>query len=414
MSVELLLALLLMALLFLRQISILKQPNKINYAPLMLGIGIIGGVIHFILQPQDADFVLVFKESLIPLLISILLYIMINIFHQTQQNELSKMQNEFSVELIKQIKELKEFALELEKKMLLSQGIDKIAQEESRERFKQDIKILDAIQANQTKILDKFELVDKWHKDVTSAFKNFTEVQLPSLDDIVHKHIDMLRIEEQDHFNKVKLTIQKALESKIELKDEIEAIKESMHNISKISQNIANAIVNHTTKELVTVTDSFEKQMRLVASHTQNIDTTLYESENRLSNIKENSELIMRQMVLSSKKMNELEKQSGDLQDMGRNIRELLEDIEAIKSEYVKAQAQLSLIVKDFAETKAKEEQNIKNEMHYLAQRVVDKLDESLEKIDKHNMSVAEDISQNVKILAKKSQFKSTYLDLES
>ena len=42
-DIDLLIAFAFMALLFLRQISILKQPNKINYASLIIIIGTIGG-----------------------------------------------------------------------------------------------------------------------------------------------------------------------------------------------------------------------------------------------------------------------------------------------------------------------------------------------------------------------------------
>ena len=60
---DLLLAFSFMALLFLRQISILKQPNKINYAPLMIGIGSISSVVHFIIHP-DALAPVVHKSSI--------------------------------------------------------------------------------------------------------------------------------------------------------------------------------------------------------------------------------------------------------------------------------------------------------------------------------------------------------------
>ena len=52
---DLIVAFVFMSLLFLRQISILKQANKINYAPLMIGVGAISSVIHFIIHPEVQD-----------------------------------------------------------------------------------------------------------------------------------------------------------------------------------------------------------------------------------------------------------------------------------------------------------------------------------------------------------------------
>jgi hypothetical protein len=71
---DVLVAFLFMAVLFIRQVVILRQPNKLNYAPLMLGIGAISSVVHFITHPDVSNAVLLFRESLFPLLVALLLY----------------------------------------------------------------------------------------------------------------------------------------------------------------------------------------------------------------------------------------------------------------------------------------------------------------------------------------------------
>ena len=100
---DLLLAFAFMALLFLRQISILKQPNKINYAPLMIGIGAISTIVHFIIQPDTSDVVLLLRESMFPFLVSLLLYIVMNILHQTQVSQNARTQEEFTKVLVNEI-----------------------------------------------------------------------------------------------------------------------------------------------------------------------------------------------------------------------------------------------------------------------------------------------------------------------
>lgn len=414
MSGEVILAVVLMILLFLRQMSILKEPNKISYAPLILGIGFSAAILHLIVGSSDADFMLIFKESLVPPLIGIMLYVVINIFHQSTQNEIIKNSQEFSLALAEQVARLKESIEELDTKIILNQNNDRVAQEESRDRFRQDIKMLDSLGANQTKILEKFELISSWHNDITNLFKNFTEKELPSIDNVIHKHIDIFRVEEQEHFNKVKTTLQKALDNKVDIKDEVEQLKQSIQSIAKISQSIANTIVSHTTKEMSGVADSFEKQINYVASHAQNIDTILYESENRLGNIKENSEVIMRQMVLSSKKMSEIERQSQNIEDIVHSLNELLKGVDSIKNEYITAQIQLNNIAKNLYEANTIYKEDMKNEIERLMQKISTKVDETLQKLDFEHISTSDDISQNVKILAKKSQLNSSYLDLKS
>lgn len=413
-DIELMLSFAFMILLFLRQISILKQPNKINYAPLMMGIGAIGGVVHFIIHPEVTDMFLTLKESFIPILISLLLYIIMNILHQTQKAELARNKQEFTKALAEQIKELKEYSLELEKKMILNQNEDRQSQSEIREKFKHDIKALEAIQTNQAKFLDKFEQLDTWHEDVIKSFENFTEVQLPSLDNIVHKHIDIFRIAEQDHFNKVKTILEKAVDSRGNIADEIEELKSSLEIMSTISHTIANTIVRSATDKLSEVTRPFEKEMISLKSHTEGVKTSLYESENKLGSIKEQSELIMKQMILSSKKMNELQTQNSSLHDIYAMMKDLVKDVEVVKSEYVKSQSQLSMLIKDFKEIKEHEIDSVKEQMEALMVVLTDKVDASLEKLHKHYHMANEDISQSVKFLSKQAQLKNRYSDLDS
>jgi len=406
---DLLLAFAFMAILFLRQISILKQPNKINYAPLMIGIGSISSVVHFIIHPEAIDTLMILRESFFPLLVSLLLYIVMNILHQTQQTLQSRTQDEFTKALIEQITQLKEFTSELEKKMILNQNEDRLAQEENREKFKKDIKTLDIIQTNQSKFLDKFSEMELWHKDVTKTFENFTNVQLPSLDDVVHKHIEILRVSEQDHFNKVKVILESAVDKRYDMSDDIDMMKANLEDMSSISKSIADTITKQTIEQLSEVTKPFEKQILTLKSHSESIGTTLYEDESKLSNIREQSEIIMKQMILSSKKMSTLEGQTSHLHNVYGDIKELVADIESVKSEYVKSQSQLQVIIQDLENSKEKDVVNVKEEIKKLSSDLIERIDVSLDKLHKHYHIANEDISKSVQFLAKQTQAKNGY-----
>ena len=406
---DLLLAFIFMTLLFLRQISILKQPNKINYAPLMLGIGAISSTVHFIVHPETTDVLLIFRESLFPLLVALLLYIVMNILHQTQQALHVRTQQDFTKALIDQITQLKEFTSELEKKMILNQNEDRLAQEEVREKFKHEIKALDNILNNQDKFLDKFSDMEAWHKDVTKTFANFTDVQLPSLDDVVHKHIDILRVAEQDHFNKVKATLERAVESRCDIIDDIDAMKENLNSMSKISSTISDSITNQTTSKLMEVTLPFEKQVLNLKSHAESLTTALSEDETKLMSIRDQSEMIMKQMILSSKKMSSIEEQNSNLHDVFMNIKVLIDDIEHVKSEYVKSQSQLSNIVSELKNSNDEDIDGLKEQIESLTQTLTANIDHSLEKLHKHYHIANEDISQSVQFLAKQAQLKKGY-----
>lgn len=406
---DLLLAFLFMALLFLRQIAILKQPNKINYAPLMIGIGAISSVVHFIIQPDTSDVILLLRESFFPLLVALLLYIVMNILHQTQQSQNARDQNEFSKVLVNEVSQLKEFILELENRMNSAHQEDRQAQEEIREKFKSDIKALDTIKINQAKFIEKFDEMQSWHKGVSKSFTYFSEVQLPELDDVVHKHIDILRVAEQDHYNKLSGLLEKAVESRGDISEDIDALKESLNSMKSISHDIAKAITQQTLENLSGVTKAFESQILSLKSHAESVTTSLYESENTLNGIRNESEIIMKQMLLSSKKMDELEKQNSGLNDVYSSIKELVGEVDAVKSDYVKAQSQLLNIVKDLEESKEEQVTQMKSKIDTLSETLTVKIDDSLEKLHKHYHIANEDITKSVQLLAKRAQVQKGY-----
>ena len=410
-SLELLLTFGFMALLFLRQISILKQPNKINYASLILGIGAIGSIFHFILHPDTSDIILLLRESFIPLLVAFLLYIIMNIMHQTQESQNSRNKDQFIKVLVSEISGLKSFISELEVRMKSSQEEDMRTREEVREKFQDDIKSLNTIEENQVKFLAKFQEMELWHKEVSKEFENFTDVKMPELDNVVHKHIDMLRISEQDHYNQLKTILSNAVESRGDISDDIEELKSHLQSMKNISSDIAKAIVKYTLEQLFDVTKAFENQIMGLKSHSEDINTSLLESETRLGNIRSESEIIMKQMRLSSSKMDEIQKQNSGLYDIYSTIKELLKEVEMIKSDYVKSQSQLLEISQDLSASKDEQLDAMKAQIDSLSEGLTQKIDNSLEKLHQHYHIADEDITKSVQILAKKAQLKSGYLD---
>lgn len=403
-NADLLVAFAFMALLFLRQVSIAKQQNKINYAPLMIAIGAISSVIHFIMQPNVNDVIHLLRESFFPLLVALLLYVVMNILHQTQVSQNARAQDEFTFMLITQMDQLKKFIAELEGRMSISVTQDREAQAEIREKFKKDINALDAIQTNQAKFLEKFDDLEGWHKDVSKEFEHFRAVQMPELDNVVHKHIDILRIAEQDHYNQLKKMIEGSIQSKQSISDEMLKLHESMQSMKSLSDDIARAITRHTLQQLSGVTKSFEGEISALKSHAQGVKTSLSEGENTLGAIRVQSEMIMKQMVLSSTRMKELKEQNEGLYDIYSIIKELMKDIEAIKADYVKAQSQLSAISREFKELENQQMEDMKKEIETLSTTFSEKIDSSLLKLHEHYHIAEEDITDSVKILAKKVQ----------
>jgi len=406
---DLLVAFVFMALLFVRQIFILKQPNKINYAPLMIGIGAISSVVHFIIHPDASDVILLLRESFFPLLVALLLYIVMNVLHQTQVSQNRRVQDKFTVELINQVTQLKEFVGGLEERMTALSAEDRQAHEDVRERFKEDIQALYTIQENQALFVEKFDAMESWNKGVTQKFEHFSETQMPELNNVVHKHIDILRVSEQDHYNKLNKTLQVAVESRCEMSDDMEELKEKLSSMKNISNDIAKSITQHTLQQLSEVTSSYEKQILTLKQHTESVNISLQEGESRLSNIRTQSEMIMKQMLLSASKMNELEAQNQGLHDIYTTVNELMQDIQSVKADYIESKDELSLITKNLQSSNDEQVEAMHKQIEFMSETLSKKIDDSLEKLHEHYHIAEDDITQSVQLLAKQAQLKSGY-----
>ena len=399
---DLLIAFFVMALLFIRQIMILKEAHKINYAPLILGIGAIGSITHFMLHPDSSDHVLILRESLFPMLVAIILYVIMNILHQTQLSFDARKREELSVVLAQEITGLKSFIVELENRMATAQQQTLQTQEEVRNKFVEDIAALSTIEANQKNFFEKLSQVEVWHDDVKKSFVYFSEEQLPKLDDVVHKHIDILRISEKDHYNKLQELLKKAVESRFGIADDIAQLHQKLDQLKMLAKNVSNDIVRESTAELRDVVKDFESEMLLLKSNAGVVSTSLHESETTLSHIRSQSELIMKQMLLSSKKMDEITDKSSNTAEFLHSFELLLDDVEKTKREYGQVQMQLSELINKFS---------IERDENFT--QLSQKIDMALKELQEQLEQYKESVHAKTTLLAKQAQVQNSYSKID-
>lgn len=402
---DLIISFIVIALLFIRQVMILKLPNKISYAPLMLGIGVVSSLIHFIINPQIESLLLV-RESFFPLLFALLLFMVMNIMQQNQASEDAKYKENASQTVVEQIDELKSFVSDLETRMLQYSQEDRTMQENIREQFKSDIKALDTIQTSQMKLFSKFDEVELWHKNVTKEFENFTEVQVPALDKVVHKHIDMLRVSEQDHYNRLKVAIENSLDGGIDISKDMEELKESVKEFHHLSSTISKTIVKESISQLSEFTQSYKGDIITLKSHAEGMKTSLFEGENKLITMKQQTDEMLEKIKASFTQVESIKEQHSDQYALYVVLKEIIKDVESVKGDYVKSQAQLSMLATDLKNSEIDTLRDMKKEIEVLTQVLSDKVESSLEKLHQHYHIADEDITHSVQMLSQKAKLK--------
>lgn len=390
----------LMALIFLRQISIYKQPNKINYAPLILGIGAISSVIHFIISDEHQSVIFVLKGSFIPFLVSLMLYIIMNIMHQTQRAQNERTQKEFTLALVEQLAKLKEFTQSLEERMQSYAKEELKLKEEFAAKFREDIETLAQLLHNQQRFMDKFEELRGWHKQLQELFINFTEFKLPELDGVIHKHIEMLRIANKEQFERITTSLEATLGTKESLEKELEALQQEIAGIKNAADTIARDIVAKTSTKLDETMKNLQQEFVTILRDAQTLKTQLLENENKLEAIKTQSEFVIRQMVLVSKKMESFEEKKELLAKSIEEVLPVMGQMHTLQESYEETLEALAGVGKEI-----KRKQHQMQEMfETLAASLSQEIETSLKHLEEKLESRHETVSESVKLLAKQAQ----------
>ena len=396
---DLIISYILMAFFFLRQIMILKRPKKINYSPLILGIGAIFALIHFMLYFVSNNLTIVLKESFSSLLVSLLLYVIMNVLHQAQKNDEEQIQREFSSSMASKISQMKEYIGMLEDKIAELRDDEHHSLFGIREDIKNDLLAQKHIQTNQDTFMHKLEDVLEQQNRVLKTLQ-----QLPEFDQIMHNHIDILRIAEQDHFNRIKKAFDQANANRCDIKDEIVEIKQEMYQLKSLSKDVAQKIVDATLLELSDVVVEFQRQLNTLRAQSEGVSTALSEGENILGNARSKSEMLLKQIVLSSNNMKILEENSRSLSVIYLPIKNLISEIESIKSDYNLAHSELGNLAELLTTTQVEQLEIMKIKVEELSEKLVEKIDASLLKLHAHYHIASSELSPTVSELTKKAK----------
>ena len=401
-----------MGLLFVRQVVIFKQPNKINYAPLLLGVGAIGSMAHLMLHPDNNNFPLLLRESLLPLFAGLMLFIVMNILQQARRQGYINMQEEHSRKLMVQSERLREYVQRLENNQHLISAKEDSTQHRFSDAFETEQRMLEAIQKNQKGFVEKIESILLRQEALFERLEQFTHKEVPDLDSVVHRHIDMLRIAEQDHFNQLKNTLTTLREHPSENEEApqlLHAIESALVKLESLHRNGAAAIGRGVASEVERLVTEISRSLGTLKSQSESFSLALKENEHLLHELRSQSELVMKQMVVSAKSMDGIVDSGERVLELYTPLEELVASVERTHGDYVKAKAELEALARAMQHMDDEQMQRLREQVETLSQRLNERIDSSLEKLHEHYHIAQKDISQTVKELSSKAQLLRSY-----
>ena len=331
------------SLLFLRHTAIYKDGHKINYTPVVLGLGAAGAMFHFIVYATVPNALDVLKESLLLVGVGILLSAVMSVLSRSSAAA-SERENALRIYTLSQeVDSLRRSLDDSSRRLETVARMEDSTHEQLRILFKEEIEALNVIQANQKLFVSKLETLLAQQHTTLEKFEEFTLTELPGLDNIIHRHIDLLRIAEQDHFNQLK----NALGINCDAHKEVSASLEEVHaRLERIASSGPDEYaIGVLRRELEKIVHEFGRQIHALGIKSESIATALMENDAVLKGSREQSELIMQQMVLSSKQLREITQQSKELSDSFKPLSSLFVSAHSLYEEFVAAKGKLAELI---------------------------------------------------------------------
>lgn len=327
---------------FFRHASVYKDPNKINYAPIVLSTGIVGTLFHLGLHADLPIGGALLRESVLPMALGMALWAVMSVMSQSVRSQNATSAREGIAAAEEELGSLTQGVAEFGRKLERMVQLEDAEHRHLRHAFQEEIEALTTIQANQKVFITKIESLLAKQQLAMEKFEEFTLTELPGLDNIVHRHIDLLRISEQDHFNQLKHALKMGFDELRQMAPRLEALSQE---IGRINTEPAKATFAAVQIELEKIIREFARHIQTIASKSESIGTTLLENDAILKGSREQSELIMQQMVLSSKQMRELTQHSKELGEALKPITRTLVSSEELHREFADAKGKLTELV---------------------------------------------------------------------
>jgi len=405
-SLDLLLVILAMSLLFLRHTAVYKDPSKINYTPMVLALGFIGGLLHFILSGSME--ITIIKESLLSVSVGILLSAIMSVMNQT----VSVINSHEDRLRISQISEEVALLTSLKERLDLITQMEGSTHDQIRHVFKEEFDALNVIQENQKLFIKKIESLLAQQQNAMGKFEEFTFTELPSLDNVVHRHIDMLRVAEQDHFLQLKNVARSSSDEQKEVHTQLNEIRDLLLRMSHHQLPEHTIAVLH--KELDRIVQDFSHHLQSLGAKSESIVTSLLENDALLQGSREQSELIMQQMVLSSKQMKEMTLHAKELSDSLKPLSHLFDSAETLHDEFIHAKGKLSELIVTLESYEHQEYRAVRQSLEQVAAEAtaqIQLLTQTLQKRDSHDRESSPMIeARSVQELASKVKLHRSYL----
>jgi len=400
--------------LFWRQIMIFKMRQKINYAPLVIIVGLVSSISLFIFSASTQDLKPDIQYALMPLLISLIFYIPMYLMHQVRINDKKFQEEENDRQLRTFLKYIQEYFTILDEKLSSIERTDEKTLEAVQLTLKNELSVFSKLSSGQESLSAKIENMFVQEERVLLDIKKFLDKDMHDLDTVVHRHIDILRISEQDHFHKISKMLTNMNDDKgtVEISHTLKNLSLRLEKLETSVQKSTDGLVLEVRNGLHSALLSMKKDLNDAKQLSETLYLSTQEYEMKLQELHKQASLLLQKSDTIHESMEDTYTQTQKVRPIYTSLNELIGRLMDIYAEYKQAKKELQYLAKDLGTAEERHFELMDKKIDDLGIDIHAKIEASLRELQEHYHIADKEVSNTVKTLAAKAQLQKSYSEL--
>jgi len=397
--------------LFWRQLLIFKMRQKINYAPVVLIVGMISSITMFAFATEGGELKSDIQHALMPLLISLVFYMVMYLMYQVKINSVKDAKEEderlLSILMIK----IKEYFGVLNAKLSAIESTDEKTLDAIQMALKNELSVFSKLSSQQEMLSQKLEQMYLQEESALSNIRSFLEKEIPDLDTVIHRHIDILRIAEQDHFNKLQLllTNMNADKGTGEVEEVLETMNTRLDIMQEHYEKSANIVAVEVRESLRTTIEGMSKELNNTKQLSETLSLSTQEYEVKLQELHKHASALLQKSDTIHESMEDTYNQSQKVRPVYASLNELIGRLMDIYAEYKHAKKELHILASELGDAEERHFKIMDKKIDNLGEDIHKKIEASLLELKEHYHIADRDVTSTVKTLAAKAQIQKSY-----
>lgn len=396
-------------LLFWRQMAIFKLHKKINYAPVVLVVGMIASSSMFILSrgelKQDIQY------ALTPMLLSFVFYLVMYIMYQVKINTDKDEQEKHERLLAILINNIKEYFSILDGKLSTIESTEEKTLAAVQLTLKNELSEFSQVSSRQISIVQKLEDMYSQQERGLHSIQEFLQKDVMDLDAVIHRHIDILRIAEQDHYHKLQSTLNSMKENKDDtsMQEAIRILSTQLDEIEGSFKDSAFAVANEAKIKLNSVIESMNEGLQNTKQLGESVMLSTQEYEAKLQELHNQAGSLLQKSDMIHESMEDTFEQSQKIRPVYASLNELISRLMDIYAEYKHAKKELNIVASELGNAEERHFEIMDKKIDALTEEIHLKMDTSMRELKDHYHIADKDVTSTVKTLAAKAQLQKSY-----